>query len=506
MKILNREQIRQADDYTIKNEPIPSIDLMERAAGVFVNHFCNHFNDRNLINIFCGKGNNGGDGLVAARMLLEKGYKVTTYVIHYTENSSRDFNINESRLKNVKKATIIDLNEKTDFPKISTNEIIIDALWGTGLTRAIKGFSRNIIEKINNTGATIIGLDIASGTFCDEYNPDEAKIRAKYTYSFQVPKFAFFIPENDPYIGKWDVLDIGLDKDFIAGLESDYYYLEKSDIIPILKSREHFAHKGNFGHALVMAGSFGKIGAAVLGSKSALRTGAGLVSAYVPKCGYEIIQTAVPEAMVITDKNETELTDIPDLSMFNVIGTGPGIGTSEKTAKALEKLLTNFSNPLVIDADGINIIAQNPALLKKLPENSILTPHIGEFDRLTGKSESQFQRLEKLREFSKNNKCITILKGAYSAICSPEGKIFFNSTGNPGMATGGSGDVLTGIITGFLSQYYQPIEAAILGVYIHGLAGDIAANEFSQEAMIAGDIVNCLPDTFKLLREIQKEK
>ena len=279
--------------------------------------------------------------------------------------------------------------------------------------------------------------------------------------------------------------------------EIHYFSVESSDIASIIPQRDTFAHKGTFGHALLIAGSRGKTGAAVLAAKACLRSGAGLLTAHIPACGELILQTAIPEAMIDIDEEQDFITHLEELSKYNSIGIGPGIGCNEKTAGVLLQLFKNATQPLVLDADAINLIAQDKQLQQALPVNSILTPHAGEFDRLAGTSENAYERLKKACQWAVQHQCYIVLKGAYTAICTPNKKCCFNSTGNPGMATAGSGDVLTGIILGLLAQSYSPLNASLAGVFLHGLAGDIAANEKSQESLIASDIIENLGLAFK---------
>jgi ADP-dependent NAD(P)H-hydrate dehydratase / NAD(P)H-hydrate epimerase len=505
MKILNREQIKLADEYTIKNEPIASIDLMERASQAFTNLFESLYHNNVPIHILCGVGNNGGDGLAISRILIADSYDVTTYVVKYSANFSQDFLLNEKRLTETTGAKIIYVDDDSEMPVIPDHSIVIDALWGTGLTRPINGLGAKVIEHINNSSSTVVAVDIPSGVFCDDINSDPVIIKASHTISFQAPKYSFFMPENEEYVGECRVVDIGLNAEFIDAQISHLHQIDTDLIQSIYKPRKKFAHKGHFGHALIFSGSYGKIGASVLASKCALRSGAGLVTAYIPQCGYEVLQSSLPECMVLCDDNYEFITSIPDLKPFNSIGVGPGLGQDALTMQALNKLLINYDKPMVFDADGINILAQNPELINQLPEYSILTPHIGEFDRLVGKSSNQYERLGKLVEFSSTYKYITILKGHNTAVCLPDGRIYFNCTGNPGMATGGSGDVLTGLITGLLAQKYNPVDAALLGVYVHGMAGDFVASNLSEEGMIAGDIVEALPAVFKILHHSNKK-
>ena len=501
MKILNREQIKQADEYSILHEPITSINLMERASLAFTTLFESLYRKTHQVHVFCGIGNNGGDGLAISRMLIADSYKVTSYIVKYSSNSSQDFQINEKRLSETKGAKIIYIDDNSEMPEISNNSIVIDALWGTGLTRSIVGLGAKVIEHINQSNASIVAVDIPSGLFCDDINPDPIKIKASLCITFQTPKFSFFMPENDEYVGELRIVDIGLDSEFINSQSSNFHQIDPEQIHSIYQPRKKFAHKGNFGHALIFAGSYGKIGAAILSSKSALRSGAGLVTAYIPQCGYEVMQSALPECMVICDENYEFISSITDLKPFSAIGIGPGIGQNVTTMEAINKLLINYDKPIVLDADGINIFSRNMDMLNQLPEISILTPHIGEFDRMVGKSSNHYERLGKLVDFSTTYKCITILKGHYTAICLPDGNIYFNTTGNPGMATAGSGDVLTGIITGLLAQKYAPVDAALLGVYIHGKAADIVASNLSEEGMIASDIIEALPKVFSFLHQ-----
>lgn len=502
MKILSREQIRDTDAWTIKNEPVVSIDLMERASNAFTESFLSHFNPGRKVYIFCGTGNNGGDGLAVSRMLLLRGFNVKTCIVRYSENCTEDFLINLERLKSIPYADITEATSE-DLPVSPVKgDIIVDALWGTGLTRPVGGFAREIISRLNCSGAEIVALDIPSGLFCDSFNPDDAIIKASLTLSFQLPKLSFFFPENARFTGRFEILDIGLSREFIDKVETPYHFTEINDIRRMITKRNVFAHKGQFGHALLVAGSFGKIGAAVLGSKACLRCGAGLHTTYIPGCGYEILQTAVPEAMILCDPCYDQVTAVPQELPYDAIGIGPGLGTSSRTANAFHHFLDHYQNPVVLDADALNILSANPRLQDMIPPGSILTPHIGEFARLTDACTNHEERLQKMREFSVRHKCNIVLKGAYSAISDPSGNISFNSTGNPGMATAGSGDVLTGIITSFLAQGYAPNDAARIGVFIHGLAGDLAADKFSQEAMIAGDIISMLPMSFKKLRRV----
>ncbi len=502
MKILPVEKIREADAYTIKNEPVSSVDLMERAAGKIFKWMKKRIKKDRNIYVFSGPGNNGGDGLVVARKLSKSNYNVKVYIVKFSDKTSDDFKINLERLKKETQVTVEEIsNENNIFPDINAGDIILDAIFGSGLTRAVKGIAGEVIDKINASSAVKIAVDTPSGLFADKPSLIDGNhiVHADYTLSFQFPKLAFFMPENDRFTGDWHILDIGLHPDYINSVQTENFFTLKEDVKPILKKRPKFSHKGTYGHALLIAGSYGKMGAAVLAAHGCLRSGAGLLHVHLPKSGYTIMQTALPEAMISLDRYENYFSQIPDLSQYNAIGIGPGLGKEHQSQMALKILIQEFKNPVVFDADALNILSENPTWLQFLPPGSILTPHPKEFERLAGKWGNGFERLEMQRNFSKKYNVYVVLKGAYTSVCTPDGKCYFNSTGNPGMATAGSGDVLTGIITGLLAQRYSPGQAAVLGVFLHGLAGDFAADKKGFEAMIAGDMVNNLGKAFKKL-------
>lgn len=498
MKIFPVEKIREADAFTIKNEPISSIDLMERAATQLFNWIRNHVSTEKPIFIFTGLGNNGGDGLALGRILAKNGYLVTINIIRYSENTSDDFQINYKRLNGISGISIVDINDINDIPEIETNAVIVDAIFGSGLTRPVKGIIGEIIALLNKQKAITISIDIPSGLFSDSCSIGEKGeiIQADYTLSFQFPKLAFLLPENEMHVGNWEVLDIGLNHDYINYTPTKNNFIVKEDIVPVLKRRSKFTHKGTYGHALLIAGSYGKMGAAILASKACLRSGVGLLHTHVPKIGLQILQTASPETMLSIDRYDNYFSEVPDIGIYNAIGIGPGLGLEHQSQMAMKLLIQNSPSPLVIDADALNILSENPTWLAFLPKGSILTPHPKEFKRIVGSWENDFERLKKQRNFAQKHGAYIVLKGAHTSICFPDGQCFFNSTGNPGMATAGSGDVLTGIVTGLLASGYSSGVAAILGVYIHGLAGDIAAGEKGHEALIASDIINKLGEAF----------
>jgi hydroxyethylthiazole kinase-like uncharacterized protein yjeF len=499
-KLFSAEQIKAADAYTIQHEPITSLALMERAASACLDWIQNKPFKQANIHVFCGPGNNGGDGLALARLLLETGYAVGIYVVRGSGKCSSDFSANEQRLKEMPTLQIREISEGDTFPLIHEDDIIIDALFGTGLSKPVSGLAAGIIQHLNESKAMIISIDIASGLHADKHTDlTSAVIKPTYTLSFQFPKLAFLFADNETFVGQFEILDIGLHKQFIEQAPSKNYFLTDRYIKSLLRPRGKFAHKGSFGHALLIAGSYGKMGAAVLSAKAALRSGVGLLTVHIPVCGYGILQSSVPEAMVIADEYERYITESVVPENYSAIGIGPGIGTETETQVALKNSLASCSKPLVLDADALNCISLNKELLSLIPKNSILTPHVKEFERLTQKATDDFDRNRLQVEFSAKHQVYVVLKGAHTCISTPEGDCYFNCTGNPGMAKGGSGDVLTGVLTGLLAQGYSPLHAALIGVYAHGLAGDKAKALKGETAMIATDIINALPEAFMQL-------
>jgi len=502
LKILSTEQVRNADAYTIANEPIASTDLMERAAGACYKRLKAGLQKNFMrVLIYCGPGNNGGDGLAIGRMLWRDGIDVLV-IVDAEADASPDNSINLERYRQ-SGGMIASLSEK---PSIHPDDLVIDAIFGSGLSKPVKGKWTDIISEINESKAIVVSIDIPSGLFSDRPSDPGAGaiIKADHTLSLQFPKLAFMFAENDEFAGDWEVIDIGLHHNFIESEPAKDYLITSEDVRFIVKPRKKFSHKGSYGHALLITGSQGKTGAAVLASKACLRSGAGLVTAHVPSGGVGIIQTAVPEAMVSADIWEDAFSNLPQLDRFSAIGCGPGISLASKTHNALKLLIQEAQVPLILDADALNILSENKTWLGFLPQGTILTPHPKEFERLAGKIGNSFDRLDVLRKFSVRFHCYIVLKGANTVIATPQGDCYFNPTGNPGMATGGSGDVLTGIITGLAAQGYSQLESCLLGVYLHGLAGDIAASKSGYEALIAGDIIEKMGKAWKALHEESK--
>ena len=497
---MTAQQLREADQFTIKHEPIAAIDLMERASKTFVEWFVHTFRPaRQIIVVFCGPGNNGGDGLAIARLLADYTYAIQVFHALPDKGTSPDFTSNLKRLQTETSIPCQSIDADFTWEHLPEDaSICIDALFGSGLNRPLEGHWQAIVKNLNELEWTRVAVDIPSGMFADRHT-NGMSIMAHYTLSFACPKLGFLLAENAGRVGKWEVKPIGLQQTYLRNVNNGLHLVSLSQIQHLLKPRRRHSHKGTFGHALLMVGSYGKMGAAILAGMGCLRSGTGLLSYFTPKCGYHILQTTVPEAMVLVDPTEDHLSMAPDLSPYRAIGVGCGIGQHSHTEKMLEELMKITNEPMVIDADALNIIAKKPELMSAIPEGSILTPHPKEFSRLFGQYANEFDRLEGLRRHAANLGVIIVLKGAHTAIATPDGQVFFNSSGNPGMATGGSGDVLTGILTGLLAQGYSPRSGALLGVYWHGLAGDLAAQEWSQPSMIAGDIPKYLGQAWKLL-------
>lgn len=489
MKILSAKQIKEADKLTIEKQEISSTELMERAATKVFDEIHKRLQGAPIpVKIFCGIGNNGGDGLVVGRQLIDAGYDVTIYIVNYSDQRSQDFLINYDRVKNRTKKWPVLLKAEDEFPEIKVGDFVVDAIFGVGLNRPLPNWVAGLVRHINASGAFVLSIDMPSGLMADAAVEDrESIIRASYTITFQVPKMSFYLPDTAPFVGDLQILDIGLDPGFLEGARAVAELIYKPEARALYTPRQRFTHKGNYGHALILGGSFGKIGSVCLTATAAMRAGAGLVTIYAPKCGYEILQAALPEAMVLTDPHKEILTNIEFDLEPDVIGFGVGVGTKEETIEAFGQLLKKNKKPMVIDADGLNILSKKNELLKLIPEGSVLTPHPKELERLIGSWKDDFEKLEKVRSFTKEYKLIVLIKGTYTFVVTPN-DLFINTTGNPGMATAGSGDVLTGVITAFIGQGYEPLRAAVLGTYLHGKAGDIAAEKFSFEGVVAGDI------------------
>lgn len=513
MKIFSKEQIYEGDRLTTERQNISSTDLMERAGTQIFNWIHSRMQGAQVpVHVFCGIGNNGGDGLVLARHLITHGYNVVTYIVNCSDKRSKDFLINYDRIKDTTKNWPIMLSCGADFSEIVIDEkdIIVDAVFGIGLNRLPNDWVQELFQRWRASKAFTLAVDIPSGLYSDKAVEDkDAVVHANYTLSFQSPKLVFFLPETAKYTIQWEALDIGIDRDYLIQTETEVELISKFEVLPLYKPRQKFAHKGDFGHVLILGGSYGKIGAVNLASRAALSSGAGLVTAYIPKCGYNSMQAALPEVMVITDDNENNITQINFDIEPTVIGVGVGIGTTDETAKAFEAFLKKNKLPLVIDADGLNLLSKKKTILKLLPEQTVLTPHPKELERLIGKWSDDFDKLKKVKAFSKKYKVIVLIKGANS-ITVYNDKLYVNTTGNPGMATAGSGDVLTGVIAGLIAQGYEPLAATIFGVYLHGKSADISLEDYGYQSLIASHIIDTMGeayiDLFKQPEQPQEEE
>ena len=504
MKIFTSNQIQELDKYTIEHEPIKSIDLMERAAKALSSAIADECSPSTPMVVFAGPGNNGGDALAVARMLAERGYTISVFLFNTKNKLSEDCSENKQRaLECGRIKNFIEVTREFDPPALSADTVVVDGLFGTGLTKPLESGYASLVKYINQSQSKVISIDVPSGlmTESNTYNQHASIIRADVTLTLHTKKLAYMFADVQPYIGKLRVLDIGLSKEYIEKTSVPYTILEAQDLRPLLLQRSDFAHKGDMGHALLIAGSYGMAGAAILSARACMRSGAGKLSILTPKKNCDIIQTAVPEAVLQVDYEEAYFSEAVAADEFDALGIGPGLGQVESTAIALIAQLRRTTAPTVVDADALNILGSHRTWMQQLPRNLILTPHPKEFDRLSGsRSSDDYERLMKAVDMAVRLQVYIILKGHYSALCTTDGKVIFNSTGNSGMATAGCGDVLTGIILGLLARGYHQREACLLGMYLHGRAGDLAACDKGKESLIASDLIDYLPKAFKELQ------
>ncbi len=499
MKIFTSNQVKEIDRYTIENEPVSSISLMHRAAMQCALWLMKRYNRNVKFKIFSGCGNNGGDGLAIASILLENDYKAEVYIIKVSEKLTAEAQYYFELLSSTPASIIHEIVEEKQLPRIDSDDIIVDALFGSGLNRPVESLAAETINYLNKAVCDKIAIDIPSGLMTEGISTGKTVFKAKHTLTFQFPFLAFFFAENSDFVGNYHVLNIGLNASIIQQLQTHYFIIDSNKIK--IKSRSEFAHKGTFGHALILAGSKGMSGAAVLSSKACLHTGCGLVTVHSAQSVTNIIQSSFPEAITSIDESENAPSHLPELLKYSAVAIGPGIGVYEETKNLITQLLNEINKPLILDADALNVISKNKKLLHSLPSKAILTPHLVEFDRLFGTCENSYDRLQKQLNASIEFGIIIVLKGKYSSVSIPDGTCYFNPSGNSGMATAGSGDVLTGIICSLLAQGYEPEQAAITGVYLHGLAGDIAADILGEEFLIASDIIRGLSKAFKKIKK-----
>lgn len=497
MKFFPTQAIKEIDRYTIDNEPVASIDLMERAARALASALLERYAGRSFA-LFCGPGNNGGDGLAVARMLYDAGCCAAAWLINPKGKLSPDCAVNLKRLQETA-VTVYEVNDSFIMPALGCGTVIVDALFGSGLNKPVSdGLFACVIEAINASECEVVAVDMPSGLMGENNDPQHTTIvKADLTLTLQFPKMSLLFAENACNVGEMRILDIGLSQEGIEKIPSHLHFTDEKDIKSLLKSRAKHSHKGDYGRALLVAGSKGMAGASVLSARAVLRSGVGLLTVHVPACNNAIVQVAVPEAMTSIDCSECCFSDFIETSKYNAVAVGPGLGQSSESEKALLHLIDNCRVPMVLDADALNVLARNSEYLRRLPQGSVLTPHPGEFARLFGKTPNTYLSISAVRAFARDCGFAVVLKGTHTVVIAPDGNLYFNSTGNPGMATGGSGDVLTGMVLALLAQGYSATDAARMAVYVHGLSGDYAAAEKGMTALVAGDIVDCLPAAWK---------
>jgi len=516
MKILTSREMKEIDNITINEIGIPGCVLMENAGIQIYRAIKKKFPDlkKEKISIIAGPGNNGGDGLVVARHLFNEGVIPNIYLIASKEKVKGDARINLDIAEKIGLKIQEITSEKTwnlYKDEISSSTLIIDAIFGTGLTRPAEGLFKKIIEDINKISAFKVSVDIPSGLSSDTHQIIGPCVKADLTVTLGAPKIAHIFPPAEEYIGELIVADISIPPFLFEDEKLKLELIEKQAIISCFKPRRKDTHKGTYGHLFILAGSFGKTGAAIMAGKSALKIGAGLVTIGTPESCLPIIARSMMELMT-EPLPETEKKTLSEEALEKVLTLlenkdailiGPGITTHPSTSNLLFKLLEKIDKPMVIDADGLNIIASNPDILRNLKNNIVLTPHPGEFARLlkTTTKEILKNKIEYAREFAIKYNIYLVLKGYRTLIATPQGNVFVNPTGNPGMATAGSGDVLSGILGGLIVQQNNFLEAILAAVYVHGLSGDIASQKIGERSLVAGDLIKYLPRAIKSLED-----
>lgn len=503
MKIFTSKQIHEWDAYTIEHESITSLDLMERSAQAITKAIMAKWDKKVPIIVFAGPGNNGGDALAVARLLAESQYDVIAYLFNIRNHLSDDCYANKMRLKESKRLKqFVEVTEEFDPPELTANTLVVDGLFGSGLNKPLSGGFASLVKYINASESRVASIDLPSGLMAEDntYNIPSNIIRADVTFTLQTKKLCMYFADCQQYLGDIELLGIGLSQEWIDKEHTPLSIIERKNIIPLLLHRGPFEHKGTMGHALVIAGCYGMAGASVMAAKACLRSGVGKLTVHIPRRNYDILQISVPEAIVQMDKEDHCFSEAVDTEQYSAVAIGPGLGQRDTTAIALISQIRRTQKPMVIDADALNILGSRKAWLLQLPAGVLLTPHPKEFDRLDGADcSSEYERLAKARDMAQRQQIYILLKGHHSALCQPDGSVILNSTGNGGMATAGAGDVLTGIIVGLMARGYSQAAAAVVGMYLHGLAGDIAAEKMGLESLIATDIIDSLPDAFQNL-------
>lgn len=494
MKIFSNDDIRAIDRLTIERGT-SATDLIERVAEGVTDEIVARFPASRPTAVFAGPGNNGADALAVAARLAAQGFLPDIYLFNIGgDKLSEECRFYRDAVKALPNVRLIEVTGAFTLPDMDRRWLVIDGLFGSGLREGLTGGFKTLVQFINDSGASVVAIDVPSGMFCD-WNKGSINrniIHANLTIAIQFPRLAFLMKENQELVGEWKTIDIGLDPEAIRHTQATFQLVDMGGIRKLLKPRKPFCSKADLGHALLVAGSYGMMGAAQFAAKGAMRSGLGKLTVHSASWGYEVMQTTVPEAMFSPDTNDNVVTAIPTGRRYSAIAIGPGIGTSEPTIQALENFLKSATEPLILDADALNCIAQRRQLLDLVPDHSILTPHAGEFDRLFGSWATDEERLLRAIKAAEDYNIIILLKGRYTALIRPDGKVYFNSSGTPALATAGSGDVLTGIILSLMAQGHKPEIAAITAAFIHGLAGQIAAEQNGIYGTTASDIARAV--------------
>ncbi len=535
MKILRGEQIRRADEFTIMHEPISSIELMERAATSAyrkIRELLKSLDGSFRIVVVCGPGNNGGDGLVIARKLHTDGYmpvvflvstgklssdckyqvdvfkKLSPYFVMIESSDALVFIEDALKAKIPENASLfktLNIESYHSFPFSCADVIVIDALFGTGLNKEPQSIFSEVIHLINrmkeiNEKIKVISIDIPSGLFCDDNSSNKGPVvMADYTLTFELPKMSFFLPSRAKFVGDFHIIPIGILPEAIEREDSNMFFITGEMVRKMLKKRKQWSHKKNYGHSLIIGGCYGKGGAIIMSAIGCVCSGSGLTSLLIPSYLVNAVYSVLPEVMIKPDKHDKLITDVPDLTEYTCIGIGPGLGTYEESVSVVKEVISRCKCPLVLDADALNILAMHKELINELPENSILTPHTGEFRRLFGTTATDEEELKKQVEFSVKHRIIIIHKRKYTVITHPDGRIYFNSSGNAALAKGGSGDLLTGMITGLISRGYTPGEASIIATYLHGFISDMFVQEGHEDSFLPAHTKSLISMAFKKL-------
>lgn len=499
MHLLTAAQTKDWDAATLRQQGISAQQLMERAARACTGWLLKKYTTQTPFIVLCGCGNNGGDGMAIIRFLLQAGFAVKGFLLKHQDRLSADAAAQELLLPNGALQVLTPGSLLEDLPP---HIVLVDALLGAGTARPLSGWLNEFVTHINQLDNEKISIDMPSGLQADQLPlPEDVVLKATHTLALQQFKRSLLHPEGGRYGGQLHRIDIGLDGDFLSRTESPFQTIEAHTVNSLFRQRDVFSHKGTLGTALIIAGSYGMMGAAALAANAAGRAGAGKVKALVPACGYGILQTLAPEALCLVSGTEqlTEMAAFTD--GVSGLAAGPGIGDSAATKDALRALLTQQTKPMVLDADALNIISGEKEMLLQLPPRSILTPHPKEFERLFGATENSMARLELAREKAIAHQVLIVMKDRFTVIVTPSGDCWYNLRGAAAMATAGSGDVLTGVLAGILAQGYSPFAAAVLGVHVHALAGEYATKAMGIHATLAGDLVQQLGAAF---RELEK--